>query len=83
MSCTNYEDFKLTVVITVLNKYAVTLEVPDIAITYGETPEIRGTASGGDGTANLPGEWSFLGDVPADVPGGEAVVEFRPGDGET
>lgn len=83
VSCTNYEDFKLTVVITVLNKYAVTLEVPDIAITYGETPEIRGTASGGDGTANLPGEWSFLGDVPADVPGGEAVVEFRPGDGET
>ena len=81
-SSTNYEPFDLKITVTVLDKFAVTLEVPDITIVYGQTPKISGTAAGGDGAANLAGEWEFVGEIPADVPGGAVTVRFTPADTE-
>ena len=74
----NYGDFDLTITVTVLDKYAVALEVPDITISYGQTPQIHGTATGNNKT--LTGRWSFTGAVPVNVPGGDVTVQFVPDD---
>ncbi len=79
-SSTNYNPFDLTITVTVLDKFAVTLKVADISIVYGKTPQISGTATGGDGTANLDGTWEFVGEVPVNVPGGNVTVKFTPAD---